>query len=362
MKKNNIRSVARIALLALPLMMLPGCAALDWIKDKLGMSKPQTAEVSDYGMADDMGMNGEKKTSNGLGSAADGSEVLVTIDGKPLITMAILEQELNDLIAENPELKDALPDIPDAKYNLLMALLSQHLYDVWVQRNRVDARPEYKKDVARMAKQIKHMVNAKYFKADHPITVTDQELRQVYEELKSKIPGLMESRGGINGAALKFASEAEAQAFLAKAKGNKLVDVAKAESPSLAEQVTELKEVNKYSPGVDQAVRKVLLEMKSFPSTELVSSGKDFWVVQGTAKVEEKYRDFNEVKEMLRPQIEHQKQPEHIQGLIEKYKQEYGIEVNDDAVKPSGAAFPPGFSAEEMSEEDLEAMSAPQAA
>lgn len=263
MKKNNIRKAARVALLVLPIMMLPGCGALNWIKEKLGMSKPQTmTDVSEFGMSESMDMNGEKKTGNGLVSADDTSEVLVTMNGKPVLTEKMLQDELDQLIAGRPELKAQLA-MPGARQSLLMGILTQLVADEWVQRNLVHERPEFKKELEHMSKQVRRAVSAKYFSQEHPVKVTDADVRAFYEKHKDMLQG----------------------------------------------------------------------------------------------------KAFDEIKEMLKPAVEQEKQMEHFELLINKYKDEYGIKVNEDALKEEGAmpaGFPGGM--QEMSEEDVEEVSMPQAA
>jgi len=263
MKKNNISKAARFVLLALPIMMLPGCGVLDWIKEKLGMSKPQTmTDMPGFGVSD-ANVNGGK-TGNGLSSAGDGSEVLVTLGGKPVITEKILQEELDKMIAAEPKLKDALSMMPDAKRQLLMGLLTQLIIDEWAERNAVYSRPEIKKELENMTKQAKRAVIAQAFIQAHPVEVTEAELKAFYEKHK----GMMQDK------------------------------------------------------------------------------------------------KFDEVKDMLKGGVEQEKQMQHIEGLIGKYKDEYGVQVNEDALKPEEGAMPAGLPGgmQEMSEEDVEEVSTPQAA
>ncbi len=266
MKKNNIRKAAQVALLALPIMMLPGCGALDWIKGKLGMSKPQTTSgISDFGMSDDMDVNGEKKTDNGLGGADDGSEVLVWIEGKPAITMQMLQDELDLLAAERPEFKTVSPAMMlDIKRSLLMVMLNQLVAEQWAQQKGIYDRPEFKKKLEFMNKKVRGAVVGQYFNEEHPMQVTDVDLRAFYDKHKDKLQG----------------------------------------------------------------------------------------------------KEFSEVKDMLKLAVEQEKMPVHLDDLINKYKDKFGIQVNEDAFKAEEGAMPAGFPAgmQEMSESELEEVSTPQAA
>ncbi len=262
MKKNNIRKAVHVALLALPIMMLPGCGALNWIKEKLGMSKPQTTSgVSDFGVSKDMDMNGEKKTGDGLVSADDDSEVLVTIEGKPAITAKMLQDELDQLAAERPELNEVSPMMMlDIKRSLLMGMVNQIIAEKWAKRKGVHDTPEFKKDLADGIKQINRVVIAQYFNKEHPMQVTDSELKAFYDKHKN--------------------------------------------------------------------------------------------VLQG--------KEFDEIKDMLKPAVEQEKKMEHIKNLNKKYQDEFGIQVMEDALKPEKGAMPAGFPGGMQDEE--EEVSVPQAA
>ena len=318
----------QLSLLILPILFLPGCKALDWIKEKLGMSTPQATYVDT-----------EKKTIN---EVQDGSEVLVTVNDQPRITRDMLREELEQLLQENPQLQQLLAVMPDMEKNLLKGMVSQLVVDEWAVKNNIGTQEEFKKEFERMVKQIKRMLNAKFFNKEHPAQVTAEEVKAFYNEHKDMIPDLIVSRGGVNAVALQFDNKDDASAFLQKAKSGKLEQVASQDGKS--DQLREFSGVSQYSRDVPTAIRQVLIEMKSFPSTELVESDGSFWVVQGTSKQETKYAPFSDVKEALRPAVEERKQAEHMEKVIDGYKGQFGVEVNEDAVQSSQPEMPDGFS------------------
>lgn len=362
MKKNTVRNVYKIALFVFPLAILPGCGAVDWVKEKLGMSKPQTMmeEMSTSVAEQDMYPDTEKKTRNGMTESVDEAEVLVTLGGKPMVTIKHLEEELEQLIAQYPELKQVLPMMPDAKRNLLMGMLSQIIVDEWVARNLHNKDPEYTNEAKRMSREAQRVVNQKHFSKHHPVEVSDSEVKKFYDKHKDMMPDLMVSRGGVNAVGVKFDDQEDAQAFLAKAKAGNLSDAAAGQG--LAARVREFKEVGQHSPGIDQAVREVLMNMSTFPATEMVQVGDDFWVIQGLSKQDQKFKPFEEVQDMIKPAVEQEKRMEHLEGLIDKYKKEFDVEVNEDAVKPDAAAMPQGMPANFGEMMDEESASAPNAA
>lgn len=350
MKKDNMRTVAQLALLVLPLLVLPGCGMLDWVKEKLGMS--QSSMMGEMEVSEELDLGAEKKTKNEINATDFTADTLIKIGGKSVVSMKDLEAELEQLIVEYPELKQVLPMMPDAKRNLLKGMLSQIIVDEWSDRN-LSKDAEFKKEKARMCKQAERVVNQKYFSKHHPVEITDAELKSFYDKHKNMMPDLMISRGGVNAVGIKFKEQAPAQAFLAAIKDGNLSNVAAAQG--MAAQVREFKDIDKMTPGVDQAIREALVGMKSFPTTQIVKAGNDIWVLQGLSKDEPKYQEFSKVKDMLKPAAEQEKRMEHLESLIEKYKKQYNVEINEDAVKPDESALQRGMPASfgEMEEEEM---------
>lgn len=354
MQKNTLRSAAQIALFVLPLVFLPGCAALDWLKEKLGMSQPKMMEMSDeMDMQDEMEMNAEKKTRNEL---ASGSPALIIVDGKVMVTMKDLDDELDSLIAQYPELASLLPMMPDAKSNLLKGMLSQIIVDVWADRN-LSGNTDYAREKSRACREAVRLVNQTYFSKNHPVEVSEAELRSFYEKHKNQMPDLMVTRGGVNAVGIAFKDEAQAQAFLSSVKDGNLSNTAAAQG--MAGQVREFKDVDQLTPGTDQAIRAALVGMTRFPSTQLVKTAKEFWVIQGLSKDEPKYQEFAKVKDLLKPAAEQEKRMEHLESLIATYKKQYQVEVNEEAVKATEAAAEAPSELGEMEEEEMPMMPQP---
>jgi hypothetical protein len=203
------------------------------------------------------------------------------------------------------------------------------------------------------------VVNQTYFSKSHPVEVSEAELKNFYDKHKNQMPDLMVTRGGVNAVGVAFKDEAQARAFLASVKDGNLSNVAAAQS--MAGQVREFKDVDQLTPGVEPAIREALVGMNRFPSTQLVKTAKEFWVVQGLSKDEPKYQEFAKVKDLLKQAAEQEKRMEHLESLIEKYKKQYGVQVNDEAVKASEAAAAQGMPAEfgEMEEEEMPMMPQP---
>lgn len=317
--QQRMRKHFYIALL-LPVVMLPGCGVLDWVKNKFGGGSKGTEQVVDF----------SSPMTNV--SIDDHSEVLVTINGKPAITSKSFERDFETLLEENPQLKSVLPFMPDARKNFLGGLVNQEIVDLYVRDHKLDQKPEYKQDLERLQRSVVRMLNTKYFAAAHPVTVEDAEVVAYYENNKDKMQELIISRGGMQTWGVQFEKEADAKAFQAKVQGKALQDVAKAEN--MADKVKDFKLVNKQSIGIDPVLRSKIVALEKVPATEVVKvNDKTFWVVQVTSKEDAKYRPFEEVKEPIRQLVEREKSNEALQKAIEDLKQEMHVAINYDYFK-----------------------------
>jgi hypothetical protein len=302
-----------LSLLVLPLVFLPGCKPLDWFKD----SSTSTNQAS-----------------SGPAGQALSDDVLVTINGKPVVTVESYEHDFDQLLEENPQLKQVLPFMPDARQNFLQGLANQEIVNLYIADRKIDQRPEYKKDLERMQRSLVRVLNTKYFAAEHPVKVSDSDVHAYYDTNKDKMQELVISRGGVQAMGVQFEKEADAQAFMNKVKGKsaQFMDIVKEQK--LTDKVRDFKLVNKQSVGIDPVLRNKIASITSVPMIELVKvNDKTFWVINATALEEVKYRSFEEVKEPLRGLVEREKTNEALQLAIEAIKKDMNIVVNEDYFK-----------------------------
>ena len=293
---------------------------------------------------------GETKEEMAAGAVAergieDGSPVLLSIDGKARITQNSLEKEFNAFIDENPQLKQVLPYMPDAKQNFFQGLLAQEIVDEYVKRNKIDKTPAYIKEREITHKRIDQILNNKYFSEKHPATVSDAEVRAFYDENKDKKEfGFMISQGGVQAEGVSFANEDDAKAFLAKAKEDataSLEKIAADAGAGLANNYHDLKMVNAQSVGIEPGLITKVISIKRFPSDEFFKVGDKWWVVRAHEKKEAEYRPFEQIKPNLEEGLKKQKQAEVIEKAIDGLKESYGIEINDEPIRARADAQMP---------------------
>lgn len=267
-------------------------------------------------------------------SLDDGSEVLMKIDGRPVITLNSLNAEFDRLLDENPQLKQVLPLMPEAKSNFFQGMANQEVVDYWICKNGIDTSPAYAQEYARTMEQVKKMLNTKYFSDKHPVHVSESEIKAFYEENKNKLPDLMVSQGGVKAEGVSFKSEDEAKAFLAKAKEKPEAELQKvAADAGFGDNFRDFKMVNNQSLGIDHALRAKLMSLNRFPTIELVKAGDVWWVVKAMSKEDAQYRPYEQIKPGLEEYLKKQKQMEVFEKAIDGYKKDFNIELNDASLK-----------------------------
>lgn len=316
-----------LALLCSSLTFLPGC--MDWFTCK----KSASCCASD-----------KHASPSASALVEDGSRVVAWIgDGGDNKEVILTEKRFNDefeaLVNENPQVKQLLPFMPDIKKNFLNGLVNQELVTRYIERQGITQTEEYQRELARMDRAMRQMLNAKFFSQAYPVQVSDKETKEFYEKHKAAIPDLLISRGGVAAVGIEFAKEADAKTFYEKAKA-KPADFEKlAKEANLADKVTDYKMVHLQTVGVDGKIKAKLFEMTKFPAVELVAGGdKKFYVVKATSKEEPKYHAYEDVKMGLEKLVQQEKQKEVLQKAIDGLKKEYGVTIDEEflSVKEAG--------------------------
>ena len=312
MRTFRVRKQLCLSLLLSPLVFLPGC---------MDNTKSEVASTA---------------TAGGAKSLDDGSEVLLKIDGRSVITLNSLNAEFDRLLDENPQLKQVLPFMPEAKANFFQGMVNQEIVDHWITKNGISATAEYEKEFEKTMEQVKKMLNTKYFSDRHPVKVAESEVKAFYEENKTKLPDLMISQGGVKAEGVSFKAEDAAKAFLAKAKETQNGLEKVAADAGFSGDYRDFKMVNNQSLAIDPALRSKLVGLTRFPALELVKAGDVWWVVKATAKEDAQYRPYEQIKPSLEEYLKKQKQMEVFEKAIDGYKKQFTIEMNDAPLKAKG--------------------------
>jgi hypothetical protein len=305
------------------LALLPGC----WITDMF-QSKAKEGVM-------------QREESAAVPAVAMTGDIIVTMNGKPIITSTILEAEKENIFKSNPQIKAAIafmdPKVLDR--NLIEGLVSQAVVDKFIEDAQLNKSSEYKAELKDAYKAIERMLNAKYFSQKFKVSVSDSELKNFYEENKDKIPGLLVSQGGIAATGIQFDTDAAAKAFMAKVSSPTLVNFKNAAQESgLTAKIKDFKVVSNQSIGMEPALRDKIVAIKTAPSIQLISADKAHWVVFAASKEDAKYRPFEQVKDGIMQELEKNKRGELFEKEINRLKKEYSVIINEDYFK--GAEMP----------------------
>lgn len=299
---KSFSSKISIVLLLSSIVLLPGC----WLKDKLGLNKNE-AVVESVGTG----------------------QVLATINGKPLLTVDEFEKQFKNLIEKHPY-GAMLAQMEGLDKKFFEGLVAQKVITQYVKDNKIDQSAEYKQQLDSLIQ----MLNMQFFQKEHAPKVSDAEMREFYEKNKETMPEAILSRGGVTANGVSFTNEADAKAFVEKAKGNgasKSASLEKfAKEANIGDKFRDFKMVNATSP-VEPVLREKISEIKKFPTIEIIKvADNNYYVVQALSKEEPKYRNFDEVKSALEQRLAAKKQEEVLEKAIEQLKKDYNVVVHED--------------------------------
>lgn len=337
MKKNLNLNRGITGLAVISLLLLPGCGILELIKSKMGSSDTPkhtpTVSVSSASKFHD-----------------DDSKVLLSIDGKPVITEKAFDAYYEQFISTNPQLQAMIQFMPNAKKEIFNGMANERILIAWGEKNHIHDDAGYKKELEQAVRMIKTNLSAKRFEKDiiGKIDVSDKEMRDYYESHKD--PELIVAPGGIKAEGKQFDTKEQAQAFFDKVK-----DDSKGFKAAARTGVKDFAPINKMSFDVDAAVKDKVLAVTSFPKVLMVEgSDKKYWVVSVIKKDEGQYRPFDEVKEGLKKMIEREKTMKIYAEKISGLKKEYKVTEDTSSLEQAGppAGLPPGMMLQGGSQEE----------
>ncbi len=308
------------------LALLPSCKLLEWFKGKPSeQCKPAVAAPA---MATAPAVVEEPVLTG---------DVIVSMQGKPLVTTDSLQAEKEKLIkAENPQLKAMMAFMGPEQFDrqLSEGLMIQAIVDKYIEDNKMNKSSEYQAELQEGYKAIGRMINAKYFSAAFEVSVSAADVKSFYDKNKDVMPNLLISRGGVAALGVQFENEVQANEFAAKVKQNNNDMKKTAQAAGLSDKVKDFKLIHSQSLGIDAALRDKIVGIKTVPRVEVFKIGdKSFWVVNAMSKQEHKYRPLVQVKNDIQQFLEKEKRSEQYDEQINRLKSEYGVVINEDHFK-----------------------------
>jgi hypothetical protein len=116
-------------------------------------------------------------------------DVLVTMNGMPIIKKSDLEDLKERLIAITPEVKQAFAQMDShvvVRY-LLDGLVLEKIINKYVTSHNITASDEYQTELRYLYEDRRTALDAKYFTKRIPVTVSESEMKNFYETHKEEM-------------------------------------------------------------------------------------------------------------------------------------------------------------------------------
>lgn len=325
-KKRVSQGIA--ALMIGSVVLLPSCGLIDWVKETFGGgSKTPAPQTEQMDVA--------------ISSVNDGSAILATMEGKPLITKNMLEAEKKKLIEANPQMEAmlALMDESQLNRNLVDGMASREIIRKYVKDKNIQGTEKYKKDLQMALDQVRDLLNTRYFMEDFQAGVTDDEVKKFYSENRDSIPNLMLSRGGVESVGISFENAEKAKAFMEKVRAAKNNIAVAAKTANLGDKLKDFKLVNAESIGIEPELRDKIVAIQKTPSLQTFKVGDEVWVVAAKRIEEPTYRDLDSVKAEIKQLLEKDKTMKVVEQEVARLKGEYDVKlVEDELAAPADNA------------------------
>lgn len=270
-----------------------------------------------------------KEDKVGASHVAGQGDVLLSIDGKPMLYAQDFEDQKMMAQQADQRLNMLLQMMPDAAYSMLFkSMEASLLMKEWVIRSGIDQLPENVKQRRQYHDVIDLQLYMKYFQDAHPVDVTEEEAESFYKEKRDQIPGLLVSPAGVDIVYANFDSKAKAEDFVAKVRdgAEKHFKLAAKEVGVKLERMTI-----KADTTINEALKNCALAATKFPSKEVVKMDENsYWVVGMLKKKDAEYRSFDapEVKDGITKMCKDEKLEMHLTKEIDKLRKEYNVEEN----------------------------------
>lgn len=255
-------------------------------------------------------------------------ETLLSIEGKPVITVAQFEDHLKKIIEANPQASQMLDAVPDMKYNIFSGMASQELLKTWVRKSDIVETAEYKQDLEMMHKLVEFELARKYFQEDleKNVKISASDVKKYYDSHKASIPDLVISPAGVKSVGVSFDNQAKADAFAAQPEIEKNF---KQLAQSQGSEVVDFGLVTDYNLDVDKKIREKVTKAFKTPSIMKVEGDdKKFWICLVTEKQQAVYRPLAEVQDGIEQALKSEKLQMLFGHKVEALRTVYHTEEN----------------------------------
>lgn len=317
MKSNRLSLLIKGSALVLTVSLLPGCKFMDFFKKKEA-----------------------EKTESTEAKAADEGLVLCSINGKAVIKKSDFDKRVTQMLQANPYFRGAGADmLPlNVKRKFLDRLVEEELFVLDADKQNIEREAEFQKNLKEMVDLVTRSLKIQFRekKIYDETKVAEEQAKKYFEEHKTQY---VKVAGGTLTSGIKFDTDANASAFLAKAKAsiNDFEKLAKQTKSGKFREFGRVGQEPSNNPmgmeAVPAPIKEAVLALHNLPAVEKVKVGKEIWVVKASDKKDSVFFDFEEVKPQVEAMIKNNEFRSKLTSEIEKLKAEYKITVNEDFFK-----------------------------
>jgi hypothetical protein len=273
-----------------------------------------------------------KKEDVAQSSVANKNDVLLSIDGKPVLTVEEYEDQLEAARQAHQEIEMLLQMMPNAEREyIFQGIATGKIMEAWAKKEGISDSAPFKKQQKQMHDAMDLQLYMAAFYDKNPLQISDADVKEFYETKKDSIPGLKTAEGGVQVAHVRFDSKAAADSFLEKVKEVK--DLAKFKAAGQAAQLTVADQTINEKSALSDSLKNAVLSMKQFPKVEVVKVSDDaFWVVFASGKSEAQYHDLKspQVQQGLKKMMSDERRQKQLEEFVGKAKKDMNIEENGE--------------------------------
>ena len=271
------------------------------------------------------GRKEDKKEAPAAGALVSG-EVLVSIDGKPALTIEDFKKFVKEAAESDPQIQFMLQIMPDFEEQLFEhAKLREIVLGEWAVRNEITKKADYIKQKEQAEKALANMLNHKMFISEHVKEVSESDMHKYYQDHKDKDHSLLASPAGVKARAVVFDNEGAAKGFLTAVDKNHAAFDSKAKE--IKKTVDNLGVVGQMSM-LDPVVKEKISSLKTPTIVMIKARDKEFWVVLATGRSTAQYRPFEQVKEMIKETLMRERIDQAFKAKLSEYQEKYNIKIN----------------------------------
>ena len=310
LKKTSVNLLKTCSLFVLTLAIVPGC---------------------DFG----------SKSTPSSSTTAESGHILVKIDNKAVINETEFNNNINQMLQANPYFKGAgAQSLPlSIKRKFLDELIKQELIIADATKTGLDQDAEFKKALEDMQKLVKRSLTVQFFekKIYDGIVVDDSEVAKHFEENKERY---VKNAGGVLVGAVRFDTDRDADAFMAKATFTKTYADFEKMAKDKNAQFRSFGRVNNQEAqrgyqfeAVPAPIKDAALKASSLPHVSKVKAGKDVWVMHASDKQDAESFEMSEIKPQIINMIKNNKFKDQLDKAISDLKAKMAINVDEDFFK-----------------------------